>query len=1643
MLNKKLMILLIFFVSLLVVSVVSAADNATGDVVSVDETNEILAMSDSDVDNTVISNESNNVLAVENQDDDVGATEENGLCATAGTFADLSNDIANTGDELNLTRNYLFNSTIDYLYKNGIPINKKITINGNGYTINGNNEARVFIGNFDGTILNNITFINCFSLGYGGAIQYNGKISLTNCNFINCFSSGYAGTIYLNNDNSSVTNCNFINCSSSSAGGAILSYGENNYLGSNNFINCTSGVNSGAIYSIGNNCTLFNSSFINCSSGSGGAMKWISDNSNIFDCRFINCSASDYYEGDGGTGSMNGGGAIYLMSAKSLFNCTFIDCKASNALGGAILAFSSVFDCIFVNCSSKYGGGVCFRGEQLVNSTFINNTVTGKGSGVYMAKGKMITCTFINNNYYWYGGQVIKRDVNLSCDYSSFNYTNPNAITIMLTNLQCNLPITGSINFYFVRDINRSNITNCSCINCNCSDCNCSNDTEMNFTDYYYFNVPINNGNAYLCDELNNLSIGSWNVTVWYGGDANYDYASTTFNIKVKSSMDTELVIGSTNRYYFGEGILIKVLSNNSVVDEGFVTLYDNDKFVGTYHISGYMKYVPNNIGNHKITAYYDGGEFYKNSKNSANITIYKSNSDVNVFILDLSGNNTILMNSTMGFNITLVANVKGLYNVVNEGNVAFYFDDKFIGEVPVINGSASLPYIPLIAKNYIVKAVFKDSANFLDDEDSTNYTVNKADSTIKIDNANGTVDHNIKLVAYVNSSNNQTINEGIIIFFDGEINIGEINVINGIATLNYSPSTDGEHVITAIFNSDNYLDSNGTAKLLIDSVNVKVFVDQGVVGYNSTFVANVKGLYSIINEGTVSFYINNQFVDKVDVTNGFASLVYVPLVADDYNVKVVYGDSDNFLDDENSTTYIVNKADSTIHIVNANGTVGHNVTLTVIVNSSNNLTINEGVVTFFDGKTAIGKSNLKNGVGVLNYIPSINGEHTITAIYNSSNYLSSNDTAKLFVDSANINVFVDVGTVGFNSKFIANVKGLYSTINEGAVSLYIDNQYIEKLSVINGSVNFTYVPLIAGSHNVKVIYGDSDNFLNAENTTNFTVNKADSEIKISNVEGTVGHNVTLTVTVTSSNNIVINDGIVVFYDGKINIGEVNVIDGVATLYYIPSTDGEHSINAIFNSSNYIISNNTAKLLVDSATIEISVNTGIVGFESSFTAEVKGLYSIINEGTVSFYVNKDFVEKVSVVNGVATLSYVPLMAGNSVVKAIYGDSEKFLDIVSSSNYIVNQANSQVNINNLNGSYGDKLILTANVTSPNKLTINEGTLTFSDNGNLIGVATVINGVAKLDYIPNNAGNHVISAVYLGNNYISSNNALTISIDKVNTELILNNVVNAFYGIPCTISANIQSNNKTVQEGIVKFYINNQEIKSVSVETGYASFDYIPLNAGLFNVTAIFGESDNYASSQISQVFTANKLATTIAANDLDINYNDNNYFIATLKDIKGKPLIGVQVSVGLNGIKYLTTDNNGQVKLSTNGLAPKTYAATIIFAGDTDHTESTATVKVTVTKATPKLTAKAKTFKKALKTKKYTITLKDNQNNAMKNAKVTIKINKKTYTAKINAKGKATFKIKKLTKKGKYVATVTFKGNAYYNKVIKKVKIVVK
>jgi hypothetical protein len=212
----------------------------------------------------------------------------------------------------------------------------------------------------------------------------------------------------------------------------------------------------------------------------------------------------------------------------------------------------------------------------------------------------------------------------------------------------------------------------------------------------------------------------------------------------------------------------------------------------------------------------------------------------------------------------------------------------------------------------------------------------------------------------------------------------------------------------------------------------------------------------------------------------------------------------------------------------------------------------------------------------------------------------------------------------------------------------------------------------------------------------------------------------------------------------------------------------------------------------------------------------------------------------------------------------------------------------------------------------------------------------------------------------------------------------------------------------------------------------------------NISFVATGSTILALQQI--IVTTQKAQTTITAPEVTTTYNTDKDLVVNLKDSNGNGVANAKVVIVLNGVKKeVSTNADGQATLAIpSNLVPKSYDVSISYAGDGNYLNASALTKVIVKKASVKLTAKKKTFKAKVKTKKYTVTLKDNKGKAMSKVKLTLKIKgKKAVKATTNKKGKATFKIKKLTKKGKYNAQVTFKGDKYFNKATKKIKIKVK
>ncbi|WP_295601998.1 right-handed parallel beta-helix repeat-containing protein [uncultured Methanobrevibacter sp.] len=242
--------------------------------------------------------------------------------------------------------------------------------------------------------------------------------------------------------------------------------------------------------------------------------------------------------------------------------------------------------------------------------------------------------------------------------------------------------------------------------------------------------------------------------------------------------------------------------------------------------------------------------------------------------------------------------------------------------------------------------------------------------------------------------------------------------------------------------------------------------------------------------------------------------------------------------------------------------------------------------------------------------------------------------------------------------------------------------------------------------------------------------------------------------------------------------------------------------------------------------------------------------------------------------------------------------------------------------------------------------------------------------------------------------------------------------------------------------------NGEVKEFTTdENGTASIDLM-LTSGTYEASIHTASNYNYkAGNAVAAInVTDDRLDTALTASNptlyLQAIAKGSSYQI-TLKDANGKVISGKEIIVDFNGQTLkASTNDKGIATLTLKASKTGSLKATISFAGDNAYKASTKTATIKVTKEAAKITAKKKTFK-VKKSKKYSITLKSKSGKAISKAKVILKVKGKKYTAKTNAKGKATFNLKKLTKKGKHTAAITFAGDKFFNKATKKVKLTVK
>ena len=365
---KKKSLLIILLVACMIFSVSSVAANDGNDTsLASDENNPVV---DSGIEDVKTSSNTEDQPLKESTTDN-------------GTFTALQLKILTAGEGSTVTLNNDYKYNDDFKLTTGVFINKDITIDGNGHSIDGMGKSRIFNINYgDGlkhynVILKNINFKNGHANIYGGAILNFAYLTVDHCTF----SDNYAGT----------------------AAGAINSLGALD-LKNSVFNRNSAGGDAGAVFSL----TFKKSAEFYYQYFEHGK-------DTISNCVFTNNKANGH-----------GGGAVYAFSHIDINSCTFTSNKAGED-GGAVFGNKNLFirnSKFNYNTASKYGGAVYFRCHALTghyengkwvsgvtyfnnlieSSTFLKN-VAKNGGAIYGFKSsasdkhgaKAVKCTFEEN----------------------------------------------------------------------------------------------------------------------------------------------------------------------------------------------------------------------------------------------------------------------------------------------------------------------------------------------------------------------------------------------------------------------------------------------------------------------------------------------------------------------------------------------------------------------------------------------------------------------------------------------------------------------------------------------------------------------------------------------------------------------------------------------------------------------------------------------------------------------------------------------------------------------------------------------------------------------------------------------------------------------------------------------------------------------------------------------------------------------------------------------------------------------------------------------------------------------------------------------------------------------------------------------
>ena len=783
------------------------------------------------------------------------------------------------------------------------------------------------------------------------------------------------------------------------------------------------------------------------------------------------------------------------------------------------------------------------------------------------------------------------------------------------------------------------------------------------------------------------IKIGTFNVTVYYGGQDGIKNTTNKTNFTVKL-IPTNTAVGVYNNTAGNFSISVNVTDSreghsSTSVEKGRLVIVVDDTTTVYHDVTLGENIIKlesiTTSASTTIHVTYEANDKY----NTSSAEISSVNARIKDTALTISVTPSSEYNNTITLNGTLIDELGN--GVASTGKISLVFNGTYTYTNSITTDSEGKFEITFTASeigNFEVNATFTGIDGEYNSSNTTAiFNVNKipTDTEVIIDDESAS-DLRVLFRVYNDTT---PVELGFVSLYIGEtlINVTDLSASN-IEFTHYMGNTyvvkhfteeyleeygitGGVTSIKAVYAENNYyIGSEDTySGTLLDNalINVKVNSTKIYVDGSVNITVNVTDLEGHPIRGVLTLQINDNITTGIVMdTNdqGIYSIIYSNATAGEYTVTAtlntaIYGTVFN------TTSFNITKIPTKTNVSVHNDSWGNASIDVVVYDARTNTTINTGNLHIVIGNAEQTESDKTvNETGVTNIaIPTkYAGEFAVTVTYlENPTYLSSiglnNKTGEAFVitvvkHNASLTVTTNqqVYSVGQN----VTISGYLYDVNTG---LAIANQRVQVIvrnatttlatynlqTDSNGYYEVNRTTTVAGTFTVNATFegvtlANELNINGVENSTTYTVNRIPTTTTVQTLNTTYG-NITISVNVKGNDGLNITEGTLTIKFG--NEEFTTPITGNETIIKLPSLGiDSYNLNVSYpGSTKYVESNNTE----DSGVTGISVQKQY----ATITVIANPTHVIVTDSVkISGYVYDGINNQTNLVNGVVNITFV-------------------------------------------------------------------------------------------------------------------------------------------------------------------------------------------------------------------------------------------------------------------------------------------------------------------------------------------------------------------------------------------------------------------